>query len=94
VEGVNPAAADEAPQAPYNVSVVPFSGGVSITVSGGGSCQGGLDIESIVSFLSSLDAEQLEKDVLGRLGMLDGDGETSYTHALLQRLVTIAKGEW
>lgn len=78
----------------YNVSVVPFEGGVSITVSGGAPRQGGLDTDSVVAFLSALDPDQLEKDALEGLGMLDGDGETSFTKALLARLITIAKGEW
>jgi hypothetical protein len=84
----------QATPAPYNVSVTPFEGGVSITVSGGGSCQSGLDTESVVTFLSALDAQQLEKDVLEGLGMLEGDGGPTFTQALLARLVTIAQGAW
>lgn len=81
-------------QPAYAVVVQHAPDGVVIHVSGQGDRQGGLDAESVVAFLSSLDAEQLEKDVLGGLGMLEDEGETSFTVALLQRLITIAKGEW
>lgn len=80
--------------APYNVSVTPFDGGVSITVSGGGSCQGGIDTASVVAFLSALDPDQLEKDALDALGLLEGDGQGSFTKALLARLIAIADGSW
>lgn len=83
-----------AAQTPYQVTVQHGGNGVLIQVTGGGSCQGGIDTESVVAFLSALDPDQLEKDALDGLGMLDGDGETSFTKALLNRLVTIAKGEW
>lgn len=79
---------------PYNVSVTPFEGGVSITVSGGGSCQGGLDTGSVIAFLSALDPDQLEKDALEGLGMLDGEDGTSFTKALMARLIAIAEGTW
>lgn len=88
------ATATEAPQQPLSVVVGHHPNGVTIHVQATGSCQGGLDTESIVAFLSALDAEQLEKDVMEGMGLLDGDGEDSYTKALLKRLVTIARGEW
>lgn len=56
--------------------------------------QDGPDGEMIASFLSSLDAHQLEKDVLEGMGLLEGDGESNFTTALLKRLATIARGEW
>ena len=51
-----------------------------------------VDTEAIVGFLSHLDPETLEKDVLGSLGMLES-GESSYTAALLRRLIAIAQGQ-
>ena len=56
--------------------------------------QGEPDGEAVASFLSALDAQQLEKDVLGGMGALEGDGEVSYTAALLKRVAAIARGEW
>lgn len=56
--------------------------------------QGQPDGELIAGFLSAIDPQQLEKDVLEGLGALEGDGENSYTAGLLKRLAAIAKGEW
>lgn len=53
-----------------------------------------VDGEAIAGFLSAIDPEQLEKDVLEGMGLLQGDGETSFTAALLKRLAVIAKGAW
>jgi hypothetical protein len=51
------------------------------------------DGDLVASFLSAMDAQQLEKDVLLNLGALEGEAG-GYTQALLQRLITIARGEW
>lgn len=51
-----------------------------------------MDTEAIVTFLSHVDAELLEKEALGDLGMLEG-GEGSFTVALLSRLIAIAQGQ-
>jgi hypothetical protein len=91
---VSEAAPPTAAQTGLNVVVQHAPDGVVIHVSGTAERQGGLDTESVVAFLSALDAEQLEKDVLTGLGALEGDGEVSFTKALLARLIVIAKGEW
>lgn len=88
------ATSTEANSAPLSVVVGHHPGGVTIQVMAPAACQGGIDTESVVAFLSALDAEQLEKDALDALGMLDGEGEDNFTRALLARLITIAKGEW
>lgn len=88
------ATAPEAPQAALSVVVQHEADGVLIHVRGAGSCQPGIDTESVVAFLSAIDPEQLEKDALEALGMLDGDGESSFTKALLHRLVQYAGGTW
>lgn len=83
-----------AAQTPYNVTVQHGASGVLIQVTGGTSCQGGIDTESVVAFLSAIDPDQLEKDVLEGLGALEGDGPGGPTAATLARLIAIAKGEW
>lgn len=84
----------EAPQAGLSVVVQHEANGVLIHVTGAGSCQSGVDTESVVAFLSAIDPEQLEKDALEALGLLDGDGESSFTKALLNRLIQYAGGTW
>jgi hypothetical protein len=91
---VSEAAPPTAAQTGLNVVVQHGLDGVVIHVSGTANRQGGIDTESVVAFLSALDAEQLEKDVLTGLGTLEGDGEESFTKSLLARLIVIAKGEW
>lgn len=81
-------------QGALSVVVQHEQGGVLIHVAAPGGRQGDLDTGSVVAFLSALDAEQLEKDALGDLGMLEDGGEVSFAQAMLNRMITIAKGEW